>query len=381
MIYLDHNATTPQLPLVKEALANLPTFLGNPGATQYLHGQEASMLLESTREEIAELLGLLSSEVIFTSSASEAAALSLWGLALSEFKNGMRRPRILVSPLEHKATLNTLVDIESCLGFEVRTIVVNQYGEVEIDDLEKNLDEEVLLVASMRANNETGSLNDLRDIYPLVKAQGALFVSDLTQAIGKVDSQLASTDVAFFSGHKIGAGTGAGVLTAKRHIQHLIASPLRAGNQERKLRGGTQNLTSIIGLRIALESVLRNREIYSRHCLALRQAFLSEIRRLGISLVVNAENGHSLPNTLNIRFPGVDAETLISQTPRVAFSSGSACNNGNPEPSHVLLALGLSPSEAAECVRLSFSTATTYSEVIEAANEIAQAALRIQLKA
>ena len=380
MVYLDFNATTPLDGRVLARMQEVPTHVGNPGSIQHRHGIAAETYLETSRRQIAELLGLLPQEIIFTSGASEAAAIALYGLALpSANKPPDGKKRILSTRLEHKAVLETLENISQLTQYVIEFVPVTANGLVDIQAFQATANQDVLFGCFMSVNNETGTVQDLELIADTLHRNSALLVSDFTQAIGKASlSGLRKVDAAFLSGHKIYGPTGTGVLLMRRLAQEGMFKLLHGGGQERGLRGGTQNVRGAVGLaeaiKIALEEFQEN-DLKFRNLGAL---FLAEMRRLGVQFELNSDPLSTVPNTLNFQIFGVDGDELLANCRELSVATGSACNSANPEPSHVLLGMGLGFRRASESIRVSLGTGTTEADLKEAAALIAAYAVPVQ---
>lgn len=357
--------------------------VGNPGSIQHRHGLAAETYLETARQQIAELLGLLPQEVIFTSGASESAAIALYGFALQPAnKAPVGKKRILTTRLEHKAVLETLENISQLTQYDIEFVPVSANGLVDIQALQATTNEDVLFGCFMSVNNETGTVQDLEVIADTLHRHGALLVSDFTQAIGKTSlSGLSKVDAAFLSGHKIYGPTGTGLLIVRRLAQKGMFNLLHGGGQERGLRGGTQNVRGAVGLaeaiKIALAEFHDNDEKYQK----LRALFLEELRRLRVQFELNSDLLSSVSNTLNFQVIGVDGDELLANCRDLSVATGSACNSANPEPSHVLLGMGLGFKRASESIRVSLGTATTEAHLKEAAAIIAGYAVPVQRQA
>lgn len=380
MVYLDYNATTPIDARVRLIMDEIPELIGNPGSIQHQNGIAAEAHLEASRAEIARLLGFTSQEVIFTSGASESAAIALYGFALHAAKKSSgTKTRILTTRLEHKAILETLENITEITDLRIEFVPVTQSGFIDLEALKETVTGDVLLGCFMSVNNETGVVQDLLEIANLLHENGALLVSDFTQAIGKTSLDgLASTDAAFFSGHKIYGPPGTGSLLVRRLAQKQMFKILHGGGQERGLRGGTQNVRGAVGLseavKIALAEFSKNDMNFQR----LRTLFIRELQSAGVAIEVNGDLASSVSNTLNFQILGVDSDELLANCKDLSVATGSACNSANPEPSHVLLGMGLGFRRASESVRISLGRSTTEAELREAVAIIADYAIPAQ---
>lgn len=377
MTYLDYNASTPVDPRVLEAMVDALTRLpGNPSSIQHRPGQEAAEAIEQARERVGELMDASPSEVVFTSGASEALTLATLGVVLGS----PSRPNILVAATEHKATIAAAELASRLSGGEVGVVPVTSSGVVDLDALGDLLGPDVGLVSVMHANNETGVVNPVSEVARLAHEHGALFLCDVTQSVSKVPVSMAGlgADIAAFSSHKLYGPKGAGALVASRHVQKALVPIFPGGGQERGLRGGTQDTASIVGFGVACALASAEQEGDSAHMSSLMGTFLASLDATAAdAVVVGAAHGR-IPNTVNLRFVGADAEAVMASMPNIAVSTGSACEAASPTVSHVLLAMGLSRAEASECIRVSLGRPTTVDDVLQAAVAMGRAVQRVR---
>ena len=386
-IYLDYHATTPVDPRVLEAM--LPYFnerFGNAGSISHTFGWDARDAVDAARESIAAAIGAAPQEIVFTSGATESNNLAIRGVA----ERTRRRGNHLVSvTTEHKAVLDPLAHLGR-RGFEITLLPVDDWqtptaGRLDPQQVADALRDETCLVSVMLANNEIGVLQPLAEIAAICRARGVLLHCDATQAVGKlpVDVAALGVDLLSFSAHKIYGPKGIGALYVRRSAPPVrLESQQDGGGQEHGLRSGTLNVPGIVGFAKALE--LCQAELSTEP--ARQQALRDRLYQLlcdqidGVSL-----NGPALDrpqlrlgNNLNCAFAGVDGEALMLHMKTVAVSSGSACTAANPEPSHVLRALGRSPDEARTSLRFGLGRFTTGEEIDFAAAAVARsvAALR-----
>ncbi len=372
-IYLDHAATTPLSESVREAM--LPWLSGGFGNPSSLHadGRRAKDAIDSARETLSRALGSLFAEALFTSGGTEAANLAILGTALQNRESSRRR--ILLGAAEHHCVLNTAPTL-SALGFQVDLIPVDRQARVDSQWLKENLDDQVLLVSVMHANNEFGTLNDIRLFADLAHSEGALLHTDAVQtflAPGlKWKVQDLDADLVTVSAHKINGpkGTGAIYMRAGVKVKPLIAG----GGQEREVRGGTENVMGIVGFGAAVAEHLTETTPDANPRDHLRERALSVGALLSVDSDTPMLRGH-----LHVRFPGIDAETLLIVLDRlgVSASSGAACSSGSIEPSHVMLAAGYSQDEAKQGVRFSLGRKATVAEAEDAADRLAEALTQI----
>jgi cysteine desulfurase len=380
MIYLDYNATTPVDPQALEAM--LPLFgeqFANPSST-YPSGRVVAEQVDAARHQVAELVGAPTGYgVVFTGGATEAANLAVRGTLTGQALTP-GRSRVLVGATEHKAVLEACRIAAAGGRAVLATVAVRRDGGIDLDHLRQMLDGDVSLVAVMAANNETGVTNDMRTISRLAHEAGALVLSDVTQAAGKVPVALDDwkVDLAVLSGHKVYGPKGVGAVVARRGVL-LRLTPLTVGGpQERGLRPGTLNTPGIVGFGAAAEVAGVRLRADARRLSRLRQLLYDQLTQRLPAVTVNGGQitaagrlRGGLPNTLNLRFAGAPADAVMTCVSEVAMSAGSACNAGSDEPSHVLLAMGLSRTQARESLRFSLGRPTTEAEVRRAAELVA----------
>jgi cysteine desulfurase len=368
-IYLDHNATTPVLPEVFDAMAPyLREHFGNP-SSEHPYGRRAHEAIERARTQVAALLGCDAEEILFTSGGTEANNLAIRGASAS---SPATRRRIVTSAIEHPATAQPLAWLER-QGWDVERVGVDEKGGARIDELHAAISGSTALVTLMHSNNETGAIQPLRDASGFARRVGALVHTDAAQSVGKIPIDVRELDVDLLSiaGHKLYAPKGVGALYA-RHGVALEPVLLGAGH-ERGLRPGTENVASIVGLGHACALAQRDLTVESGRVAALRDRLWT---RLSQGVPGLAQNGHPderLPNTLNLRFPRVSGRALLAASPEIAASTGSACHAGAESASAVLLAMGIPAPEALGAVRLTLGRGTTAAMVDQAAAILADA--------
>ncbi len=364
-IYLDHNATTPLLPEVVDAmLPFLVTHFGNP-SSGHVYGVRAREAVARAREQVAALLGCEADEILFTSGGTEANNLAIRGVV--EAASGRRR--VVTSVIEHPATARPCTWLERH-GNAVARLGVDGDGRVLVSQAERAIDAETALVTVMHSNNETGVLQPVSELARLGRSVGAIVHTDAAQSVGKLSVSVRELDVDLLSvaGHKLYAPKGVGALYVKRGTP-LSPFALGAGH-ERGLRPGTENVASIVGLGVACDTASRDLDARAATQRSLRDALWE---RLALGVPGLALNGHSelrLPNTLNVRFPGASGEAVLSDAPEVAASTGSACHEGHERASAVILAMGIAPEAALGSVRLTLGRSTTADEVERAADAL-----------
>lgn len=371
MIYLDYAATTPLEPSVLEAM--LPAFGENYGNPASLHraGQRARRSVETAREQVAEAIGAQPRELIFTSGATEADNHALRAYA-SRFPGG----HIVTSLLEHAAVLTTCRQLER-EGWRVTYLSPNERGEITPAAVSGALEPDTFLVALMLVNNETGVVTDVPAISAHVHAAGAALFCDAVQGFGVLDinvNQLGA-DMLALSAHKVYGPKGIGTLWVRRGLE--LPPFMLGGEQERGLRAGTLNVPAIVGFGEAARLAGKRLEADATEIARLRDKF--EVKLLALDGVkLNAAGAPRSPKHLNVRVEGVDGEDLLMglDAAGVCASAGSACAAGTLEPSHVLLAMGLSPRQAKASIRLSFGRGVTDEMVDSAAEAFAEVVVR-----
>jgi cysteine desulfurase len=358
-VYLDHNATTPIAQQVIEAIPKLVLAWGNPSSI-HQDSRAPKRILRETRNKLGEFLGCHPTELIFTSGASESSNTVFHSAWCTRPKD---KNKILISAVEHPSVTKA-ADWYASQGAVVEKINVNRDGSLDLVDFTSKLDAQTFLVSCMFANNEIGSLFPLKQIVAQSHQFGALVHTDAVQAFGKVPVSLQdiAVDYASFSAHKFYALKGTGVLYIKKGSP--LVSLIHGGAQERNRRGGTENVLGIAALGIVLENC-GDILVRQKHLEALRDSFESLLCEKLEGVYINAKNTLRLPNTSSLLIQGVDGETLLMTLDLAGYSvsTGAACSSGSPEPSPVLLAIGLSKDEAQSSLRVSFGWENTQSEV------------------
>lgn len=363
VIYLDYLATTPCDPAVLEAM--LPWFtqcFANAGS---LHrpGRQAEEVVEQAREELAEALGVSPQEVIWTSGATEANNLAIKGAARFLREQGDERRRIITVATEHKCVLEAVRSLAS-EGFEPVILPVGPDGRLLPERLEEALRTPTMLVSIMAANNETGVVQDIDRLMPLVRQAGALLHVDMAQMFGKLPCRLEGVDLASFSAHKIYGPKGVGALYVRRRPRVRLMPLLSGGGQERGLRSGTLPVPLIVGMGVAARLVAEAHQAEAIRLAGLRDGLWQGMRQLVPSARLNGASAPRLPGVLNICLPeGPEVQQVMAVVPGVAFSSGSACSAASGAPSYVLKAMGLTDAEARRSLRLSVGRFTPAGDV------------------
>jgi cysteine desulfurase len=357
-VYLDHNATTkPRPEVVEEMLPCLRDGFGNPSAL-YAIGRRARSVLDRARERVAALIGAQPEEIVFTSGGTEAD-----NQALCSATSGPRTG-LIVSAIEHQAILATARSLER-RGSSLKLATVDHDGVVLVDQLEKLLEPGTALVSVMLANNDVGSLQPIPEIAALAHAHGALAHSDAVQGLGKtrLDVRALGVDLLSVSSHKIGGPKGAGALFIRKGLE--LPPLLRGGHQERLRRAGTENVPAIAGFGKACELAARELDSRIARMRLLRDRLEAGIRARFPTALIHGHPERRLPNTLNVSFPGAEGEILqmTLDAMGIAVSTGSACQSGLNEPSHVLMAMGCSKEESLSALRFSVGDENTEEEI------------------
>jgi cysteine desulfurase len=364
-IYLDHNATTPLLPSVwTELQAHYGELMGNASSIHWA-GRKAKEWLRRSRQAVAGALSASPLEIVWTSGASEANSLLLQNL-VRHLSSRSGRYRVISSSIEHPSVSETLAHLAQKDLIEWVQIPVSREGEWDWDRYRAALGPQVLLVSVMAANNETGLVLPLNDIAVMAKQAGALVHSDITQAFLKLPLSLEAIDYATFSGHKVHAMKGVGVLYIRRGSPFYPA--IFGGPQERFRRAGTENVWAIASLGLAVEKLSTDLAAWRSHLAELRHDFESRLLQELPEVIVTHSASPRLPNTSHIRISGVDGESLLMKMDidGVALSAGSACSSGRYEPSPGLLSMGFHPQEIEAALRVSFGYTNTREEVMRA---------------
>ncbi len=357
-IYLDHAATTPVRAEVLEAM--LPFFgprFGNPSST-HRWGREARAALDEARERVAHCLGANADELCFTSGGTEGDNLAVLGVWRAVRASG--RNAVVTTPIEHKAVL-AVVHQAAKEGAEERILAVDACGLVVDESYAAAVTADAAVCSVMWVNNELGVTQRVPELAARAKAEGVIFHTDAVQAFGKleVNARTQPFDVLTISGHKIGAPKGIGAVYLRRGTP--LEPLMHGGSQDRGRRPGTENVASAVGLAVAAELAVAEREAHWAHCARLRDALEAAIVARVPDAVVHGRGAARAPHILNISVPGTDSESMLMalDLAGIAASGGSACQSGSSQPSHVLAAVGVSPDLASAAVRMSVGPSTT----------------------
>ena len=372
-IYLDHNSTTPVLKEVLDVM--LPFYkdsFGNPSSI-HSEGRAARVCLDEAREQVAELIGARSSEIVFTSGGSESNNFAILGVALA--LNSKKR-HIVTCEVEHAAILNPLKQLEA-LGFHVDYLPVDNVGRVDPKKVKDALKDSTCLVTIQHANSEVGTLQNIKEIGSLIKNNDILFHTDAVQSVGKlaVNVNDISVDLLSMSSHKIYGPKGVGALFVKRGTPALF-SPVCGGGQEKKRRGGTENVPGIVGFgkacKIALDRINKGN---LNQLKVMRDLLRNKIEGLIPNVEFYGCSKNGLPNTLSCGFDGADGETLLIALDMkgISVSTGSACSSGTGMPSKVLSALKLPLSKINSSIRFSLGWVNTSEDIDFAVQSLAKA--------
>ncbi len=371
-VYLDHAATTPMLPEAIEAMTAQMATVGN-ASSLHTSGRAGRRVVEESRETIAKALGARPSEVLFTSGGTESDNLAIKGLFWARRDADPRRVRLLVSVVEHHAVLDCVDFLEAHEGAKVTWLEVDHVGRVHPETVRTAIEadpDSVALVSVMWANNEVGTVQPIAEIAAVAHAFGIPVHSDAVQAAGQVEVDFARSglDLMSVSGHKVGGPQGVGALLVRRDATLVPLS--HGGGQERQLRSGTLNTPAIRGFAVAMQHATANREAASERLTALRDKLIRGAQGAGFGVQVTGdwEPGDGirrLPGNAHLLVPGCDGDSLLYllDAAGVECSTGSACQAGVPQPSHVLLAMGMPEQQARGALRLTLGHTSTAADV------------------
>ena len=377
IVYLDNHSTTPCDPAVIRAMVPyLGEVFANPSSTSHAAGRLVAEAIEAARAQVAELIGGQSGEIVFTSGATESNNLAIFGFAHASDSN---RNRIVTTSVEHKSVLGPCQEL-SRQGMDVVVLPIDGNGRVDINAAKAAIDESTLLVSIQAANNEIGTIQPVAEIAQLAHQRGALLHCDAAQAVGKIDVDVEELDIDLMSvsAHKLYGPKGVGALYVRGGPFSIPLRPLTiGGGQERQLRAGTLNVPGIVGFGEACELCRHSISGEAKRISALRNQLENEILRRVKGAWRNGLLENRLPGNCSLTFPGIDAEALLVNTPDLAISTGSACTAGAPEPSHVLLTIGLSREDAYSTIRIGIGRFNNEEEIAKTADDIRGAWERI----
>ena len=372
MIYLDFNATTPVDPAVLEVM--LPLFshsFGNASSAQHGFGLAAATMVDEARKQVADLVGARSSSVVFTSGATESINLAIRGI-LPSLRG---KKRILIGATEHKAVIESAELGAQEYGLVVEEIPVLRNGTINLEALSAMISNDVALVAVMHVNNETGVINPIEQVSETAHSYGAVFFSDLTQSVGKldVDIQKLKVDLGVCSSHKLYGPKGVGALFGDLQIIKKVNPMIVGGGHENGLRSGTQNVPGIAGFGAAAHIAKQRLGEHKEKMRNLRDYFLKKVNLNIQGSYLNSLDAECVANTINLFIGGADANAVMTAMPSICISSGSACQSAVPAPSHVLIAMGVDRTAASESLRFSFGNITSTDDLDRAIDELTRA--------
>lgn len=365
-VYLDHNATTPIAPEVADAMRPyLDQYFGNPSST-HSYGASTKIAVEKARRQVAALINCEPAEIIFTSGGTESNNYALKGAALANRKKGNH---IITTSIEHPAVFEVCLFLQK-QGFEISFLPVDEYGMVYPEAVRRAIRPETILVSVMHANNEVGTIQPIGEIGTIAREKGIIFHTDAAQSVGKIETDVRKlgVDLLSIAGHKLYAPKGIGALYIKSgiHLEKLI----HGADHEQNLRAGTENVLEIVGLGKACELAQQGLQEHFDHYARMRDHLYERIHQ---SIPTARRNGHpekTLPNTLSISFPNVEANTLVSRLENLAVSAGAACHSESIDVSAVLKAMKLPIEYAMGTIRLSTGRDNTLDEINRAADEL-----------
>ncbi|WP_310962718.1 cysteine desulfurase family protein [Nocardioides terrisoli] len=366
-VYLDHAATTPIQPEVAAAMTRQLGLTGNPSSL-HASGRAARRAVEESRETVAAALGCRPGEVVFTSGGTESDNLALKGLFWARRREDGRRTRVISTAVEHHAVLDPLHWLEAEEGALVHLVGVDELGRIDVEELRRVVEQDpasVALVSVMWANNEVGTVQPLSEVVEIAGAHGIPVHTDAVQAVGQlpVDFAASGVDAMALTGHKVGGPYGVGALLMRRELAPMPL--LHGGGQERDIRSGTLDTPAIVGFATACELAVRSQPALATRLGALRDDLVAGVQRLVPDATYNGDPVHRLPGNAHLTFPGCEGDSLLMllDARGIECSTGSACNAGVPQASHVLLAMGASEEEARASLRFSLGHTSTGADV------------------
>ena len=367
-VYLDYNATTPIDPQVLDVMINVyRNEPGNADSRTHDYGEQARKITENARKQVADLLGVTSSEVFFTSGATESNNIAIQGLR--DYANATGKKHIITTTIEHKAVLNTVKYLGEN-GFDVEFVSPNQSGRISVEDVLKRVREDTLLVSIMHVNNETGTIQPVKEIGDVLAERDVLFHVDATQSCGKLVEEIRGLnyDMLSLSAHKFRGPQGIGALILRRKNYKLppVKNVYFGGQQEHGLRPGTTPVALVAGMGKACELASINYVEEGRQNKDIKDELLRLLNSEGISYELNGDQRFCVDSTLNICFNGVSSEALMITTKQYcAISNGSACTSNSYDPSYVLIAMGVPVEKIENSVRISWGPGVTKAEVVQ----------------
>ncbi len=351
------------------------TGFANPHSSEHAFGWRSAEIVENAAREVADFIGALENEIVFTSGATEANNLAVIGIGLSGYASGTRK-KIIVSQIEHKCILGAAKFLEENFGYSVVKAEVENDGLVNIEHIQKVIDRETLLVSVMAVNNEIGSYQPIREISQLCHNAGAIFHVDAAQATYRgIDVLEDGIDLLSLSSHKMYGPKGIGALYISQFIEVEPVALFQGGGQQGGYRSGTIPTNLVAGFAAAVKELKENRKTEEEHILSLRDFMWKKLKKGLPNCKLNGSFKLRHPGNINVVLPGIDAKSLIGNLqPEVAISTGSACTSGILEPSHVLRAIGLNTNDSESSIRISIGRYTTQEEAEYAVGRIVSAA-------
>ncbi len=361
-VYLDNNATTQVAPEVWQVMSDSQQLFGN-ASSMHGFGRAAAMAISKARGQVADLIESQKEEIYFTSGATESNNI-VFNIAANLVDKSENRKRIVTTTIEHPAIIETVKYLKN-KGYVIDLVKVDKTGLLDLDDLKSKLDKDVVLVSVMSANNETGTIQPIEEVSKLTHEVGALLHCDATQSIGKIDISMKDLKIDYLSlsGHKFYGPKGVGVLAVRKKAP--LFNLMHGGHQEQGFRPGTYNNFSIIGLGKACAMAKRDVAVEREKLWKMREALRKGILERIDDVVINGNQEHCLPGTLNVSFPRAEGESILLYLDMegIAVSTGSACATGSLEPSYVLLAGGLDIEIAHGSIRFSFGRYNSMDDV------------------
>ena len=378
-IYLDYASSTP---LANEVVDEMVSAIsnndfGNPSSTDHEYGKNAHQLIEDCRKNVANLIHADQREIIWTSGATEANNLAIFGSYEFNLKN--KSGNIITSMTEHKSVIEPFKKLEK-KGLRVLLLSPKRNGEIDLNKLEKTINEDTLMVSLMHINNETGVLNDIESMGKICKKKNVIFHVDAAQSIGKVsiDVNNLKVDLMSLASHKIYGPKGIGALYINGETLGRIAPILQGGGQERGIRPGTLPTHQIVGMAAAFRLAKKHMNNDLHHIRKCRALFLKSIASIE-DAIINTDEVSTFPGIISLCLPDLDAESIIFGMKKIALSKGSACTSDSDEPSHVLKSMGLSQEEIRGTLRISFGRYTTMNEVSIAAESLTKIVTHLKM--
>ena len=359
--YFDNSATTKIKPeVLKAMMPYLTEEYGNPSSLYYI-GRNSKKAIEKAREQVAKLINCEKKEIYFTGGGTESDNTALKGIAYRYKEKGNH---IITTKIEHHAILESCKSLEN-QGFEITYLDVDEKGIINLKELKDAITDKTILISVMFANNEIGTIEPIKEISKIAQNKDIVFHTDAVQAVGNIpiDVREFGIDMLSMSGHKIHAPKWIGALYVKKGIE--FEKFINGGHQEKNKRAGTENLAGIVGLGKACEIAKEDMEYHIKHTNSLRDYYLEEVKKNIKEIKINGSIEHRLPGNANISFLGIDSTALLLELDKkgICCSSGSACNSGESNPSHVLTAIGLDGETAKSALRTTFGEFNTRAEV------------------